>query len=238
MKKNILLAVAILLCFSVSAQNPIDYSSYSRIVNSDFKKFVTLFRPHDFPISADWLLANVKLRGLVETTALGSTQINKYLMDEGELVTGPLYTEIPDEGAEEVPVIGNFYPLFKLPTNGNYVLLVFAQIAPFRDCNDMVFVLSYDLNGKFIYFSNYTYQGGTENINNSIDSQLRSHVTYVVNKVGGELVFPSLSETFNAEEAHMIYQINQDGKSTRASFEKTSGQFRYNEAECRFKRIN
>jgi hypothetical protein len=117
-------------------------------------------------------------------------QVDKYLTDEGKLIPGPVYTEVPDEGESDYPVNGKFYLLYKLPTNGNYVLLVFAQVAPAFECNNQIIALSYDLEGNFLYVSNYIYRGGTENINNYLDQNLLSHRTYVVNEANGELAPP------------------------------------------------
>jgi len=238
MKKYIIVIAIILLCSAANGQGPINFSSYGRVTNSDFKKFLNLFREKELPISTDWIMANVKLRDLLKSKPLSSAQVNSYLKDGGELITGALYAEKPDTGEPPVEYVGEFYPLFKLPTNGNYVLLVFAQIAPARECNDMVFVLSYDLTGKYIYFASYTYKGSTENINNSIDAELKSHETYVVNEVNGQMVFPTVNGPFSALEAHSVYQIGNSGTAASVSFDEAPGQFQYNHAECRFKRIN
>ena len=100
------------------------------------------------------------------------------------------------------------------------------------------FILNYDLIGKFIYFASYTYKGSTEDINDSIDKQLRSHETYVVNEVNGELVFPTVDGPFSAIEAHSIYQISNKGTADKVAFEETPARFQYNHSECRFKRID
>jgi len=238
MRKYILLITIGFCCATAAGQGALNFSSYARVTNSDFMKFLTRFREKDLPISTDWMLANVKLRGLLKSTPLTDAQINTYLKDEGELITGPLYAENQDTGLPANDVVGQFYPLFKLPTNGDYVMLAFAQIAPSRECNDMVFILCYDLTGKYIYFASYLYRGSTENINNSIDQQLRSHETYVVNAVNGVMEFPTVNGPFSALEAHSIYQINNSGTAAKISFDTTPAQFQYNHSECRFKRIN
>jgi hypothetical protein len=179
------------------AQPSIDFSSYSRVTNTSFKQFLTQFSQKNLPISTDQVLYELNLDDLLKKQSLSKSAVDTYLRkSDGSLICGPLYTEIPDEGEAKRSVEGNLYPLYKLPTSGDYVLLAYAHISPVRPCSRMVFVLSYDLNGNYIYFANYTYEGGTENINNFIDRQLRSHLTYVVNEVNGELVFPSITQPF------------------------------------------
>lgn len=96
----------------------------------------------------------------------------------------------PDDNIPEIPIVGKFYPLFKLPTNGNYVILVFAQVDPDFDGNDKVFALIYDLNGNYLNFANELYSASSEYINNYIDISLGSHYTYVLYYENGEVVFP------------------------------------------------
>jgi len=81
------------------------------------------------------------------------------------------------------------------------------------------------------------YEAGTENINNWIDESLKSHHTYVINDVNGELIFPSRTDSFNALEGHSIEQINSNGQMVKLSFNTSSGQFEWVDSEFRFKRI-
>jgi hypothetical protein len=146
----------------------------------------------------------------------------------------------PDDDVPEKEIVGTYYPLYKLPTNGDYVLLVFAQVEDpsERECTGMVFTLSYDLAGNFTYFANYTYRAGGDNINSIIDVNLRSDCTYVLYEADGEFTTPPFKGIFNGTEAHQVEQINTDGRCTEISFEKTPGQFKYSLEECRFKRVN
>ena len=212
------------------------FDSYNKITNSEFADFLNLFEKRSLPISTDDVLTEVDLRNL-KGTSLDQEQITRYLVDEGELIPPSLYTSKTDPNLAENEVYGEFIPMFKLPTNGDYVLLVVAQIDIAFLGYDMVFVLSYDLEGNFLYFTNYLYEAGTENINNSVDENLKSHQTYVINDVNGELIFPPLEGVFEALEAHSVEQINSDGRSAKILFETTSGQFEWVSSEFRFKRV-
>lgn len=237
MKSFIIIILLLLNAAWLQAQT-IDFSSYDRVTDPQFRSFLSLFSKKELPISADQMVA-LNIWGLTRNP-LSQALIDKYLMDEGELITGPLYIEKPADDQPDQPREGTFYPLYKLPTNGNYVLLAFAQVADPADieCSGLVVVLSYDLNGTFLYLSNYTYDPGSEKTNAYIDETLKSHLIYVYNEVDGELVFPPTDKVFTSVEGHLVYQINPNGKSTRLSFEKTTAQFKFSPEECRFKRVN
>jgi hypothetical protein len=217
----------------------INFNSYSSVTNQNFKRFLSLFEQRNLPLLTDLFISDVNIWD-IKRTKLTPDQINSYLKYENKLIPGPLYYDQPADDLPSVPVNGVFYPLFKLPTNGNYVLLVFAQVdkVGISECRGMVFTLSYDLNGNFLYFSNYTYEPGSESLGGWIDTDLRSHHKYIVKREGEELVTPSYDETFSALEVHMTYQINANGLSTELSQEEVATQFKYNREECRFKRVN
>lgn len=228
----------VVMTVQISYAQSINFNSYANVSNAEFRTFLGFFEQKNLPVSTDIVLSEVSFAKLKTKPGLTQHQIDKYLTDNGKLIPGPIYTEVPDESEPVNPVVGEFYPLYKLPTSGNYALLVFAQVGPAFECNNQVIVLSYDLEGNFLYVSNHLYRGGTENLNNYIDVNLQSHRTYVVNEVNGKLETPPMTGTFPAKEAHMIYQINPDGRSTRVSFETVQGQFQFSGEECRFKRVN
>lgn len=217
----------------------INFNSYAAVTNPGFKDFLSLFDQKTLPISGDDIIATMDIWHL-NKAPLTEQQITTYLTDQSGLIPGALYIEEPADNLPGVPVNGKIYPLYKLPTNGNYVLLVFAQVSDKgeMDCSGLVFTLSYDLQGNFLYFTNYTYEPGREYVNGYIDSNLQSHHIYVVYRVNGELVFPPTNSVFSAKQVHMTYQINSNGLSTEISMTDLTGQFQYSPNECRFKKIN
>jgi glucose dehydrogenase len=102
----------------------------------------------------------------------------------------------------------------------------------------LVFTLRFDLEGNFLYFSNYAYEHGSEYVNGYIDATLKSHHIYVIYRVNGELIFPPTETPFTAKEVHMTYQINSDGRSTEVSMSDVTDEFQFSYEECRFKRSN
>lgn len=223
---------------SLLTDNRVGFDHYTEIKNTDFLQFVNLFEKKSLPISTDDMIS-IDIWHL-DKTPLSQDLIDRYLFDGGELITGPLYSYEPDEGIPAKDVIGVFYPLYKLPTNGDYVLLTIAQVDhdPVSECQGLVVTLSYDLNGNFLYLINYTYRPGTDNINAYIDQNLKSHVVYVYHEVNGEPVFPPMDSVFSAQEARKVDQIGSNGKSSEILFEMTPGQFKFDHNECRFKRVN
>lgn len=231
----------ILFTLSNCAQGQeINFNSYKKITDTRFLSFLSKFDEKKLPISTDLILSEINFRGL-KKTPLNKIEVDEFLTDKKkELITGPLYKEIQEAGLPIKVVTGEFIPLYKLPTNGDYVLLVFAQVEleTNKDCVGLIFTLSYDLHGEYIYFSNYTYRPGTETINSVIDDSLKSHLFYVINEINGKIVAPPLQGTFKAMEGHLIYQINPNGKSSRVSFDKVNGEFSFSRDECRFKKMS
>jgi len=220
------------------SQAQVNFNAYDKISDSNFVAFISLFDEKELPISTDQIVDEQDNILLMAKESLSKQVINQYLTDDQELIPGPLYYQQQDDGLPDVPIQGNFYPLYKLPTNGDYVLLVFMQIDEKAECMGRIFTLSYSLLGEFLYFSNYTYEEGDVNTNSKIDENLKSHHKYILYKNDDEFVAPPKGEVFMAEEAYEIEQINQDGTSSMLSFEKTSGQFEYSFDECRFRKIN
>ena len=228
--------IVFFVCNLVNAQS-INFNSYANITNEDFKSLVSQFAQRTLPLSTENIIAEVNI-WKINRRPLSSANVERYLKDGGELITGPLYSQQQDGGLPDVDIVGDFYPLYKLPTNGNYVLLTFVQVDAKSECSGLVFTLSFDLDGKFLYLSNYNYRPGTVNITSTIDATLKSHLYYVVKTVNGASVDPPRTQNFSAEEAHLTYQINSDGRSTKISFVKANYQFMYDNNECRFKRVN
>lgn len=242
MKKNGITTFFIIIIaqINITFAQDINFNRYASITDANFKRFVALFEQRSLPLKADEIITQMNIWDL-KKPALSAASVNSYLRKEnGNVIPGALYYNEPADGLPAKPVEGVFYPLYKLPTNGNYVLLVFAQVDENKtsECAGKVFTLSYDLQGNYIYFSNYTYEPRSEYTGGLIDENLRSHHYYFIHKVNGEVVFPSREAAFSATEVHMSYQINEDGRSTWMSKEEGTAQFRYFSNECRFKKVN
>jgi hypothetical protein len=238
--KRIRIYLIVLVISNCAHCQEINFNSYSSVTDTSFSSFLSKFDKKELPISTDLILSEINLRKL-RKEPLSQAEVDRFLRKENkELITGPLYKEVQEEGLPVRIVTGDFIPLFKLPSNGDYVLLVFAQaeMDTNKDCVGLIFTLSYSINGKYIYFSNYTYRPGTENINALIDVNLQSHLFYVINEVNGKIQFPPLDRDFEAKEGHLIYQINSNGRSTQVSFEKSHGKFKFSKEECRFMKID
>lgn len=218
----------------------INFDSYEKITDGDFKKFVHRFDKASLPFTTSILLKNNDIWALTKEP-LQQHEVNKFLVKKAtkELITGPLYIEAQEDNLPDKVIMGEFVPMYKLPTNGNYVLLVVAQVdtSTNRDCLGRVVTISFDLRGNYLYLANYTYRPGTENVDAGIDAELRSYIKYVVNSVDGKMQFPSTEKAFEAELGHLVHQVNSNGKATKISFSKTKAKFEFSPRECRFKEI-
>jgi len=232
----IFVTVTIVAISNLYAQN-ISFQSYKKVKDPDFKTFISLFEEKQLPLLCDDIVESVNIWKLPQAS-ISKTFVNKYLVEAGEYLTGPLYTAFPADGLPGKKVYGVLYPLYRLPTNGDYVILVVAQADDEKECEAMVVALSFDLKGKLIYFSNYTYQPGTEYYNGYIDINLVSHHQYIINKVNDVIVAPPKNGKFIALDVHTSYKINSDGKSTKLTTEKVQAQFIFSHEECRFKKVH
>jgi hypothetical protein len=232
----IILVLSIFAITGLSAQN-INFNSYKKVTDADFKRFLSLFAEKQLPLLCDELVQTVNIWKLKQPS-VPKEFVDKYLVEAGEYITGPLYTNMPADGLPGKVVYGVLYPLYKLPTNGDYVLLVLAQVDDEKECEAQVIALTFDLAGTLIYFSNYTYLPGSEYYNGYIDTNLISHHEHIIIRSNGELVVPPKNEVFTALGVHTSYQINSDGKSTKLNTEKAEAQFKFSHSECRFKKMN
>ncbi len=227
--------LAIVAMSNLNAQS-INFDSYKKVTDADFKHFISLFTTKQLPLLCDEIVKTDIWH--LKQQAVPHEFVDKYLMDGGEPVTDALYNNVPADGLPSKPVYGVFYPLYKLPTSGDYVLLVFAQVDDEAECAGRVVVLSFNLQGQLIYYSNYTYRAGSEYYNAYIDANLVSHHEYIIYRVNDELVFPPTNTVFTALGVDMSYQINPDGRSTKLGKVETEAQFKYSHSECRFKKMN
>lgn len=213
----------------------INFDAYNKITNSDFANFISLFSQEEVPISTNKLFAE---QNLLETAreAISDEIIDRFLKREGTHLISKLYDRVTEDGID-YPIMGTLYPLFKLPTNGDYVMLVISQIDDFESFNK-VHVMTFDLSGQFIYFAHTLYNSNSIDINNSIDGNLRATYNYVLYEVDGQDGDPPSDQEFSGLEAKSVYQINSDGRKTKVSFTKTPGQFIWNDEELRFKKVD
>jgi hypothetical protein len=77
--KNIKLLIILLLSSSWLHAQTINFSSYNRVTNNDFKKFLSFFSEKNLPISSDQILSTIDIWHL-NKGALSQNLIDKYLM--------------------------------------------------------------------------------------------------------------------------------------------------------------
>ena len=107
-----------------------NFDAYDNINDPDVIDFVSLFENKALPISTNSVLSDFNLRNMTKAP-LSDAMIDRFLRkDDGTLITGALYKETFEDSLPEDFVEGKLYPLYKLPTNGNYLLLVYAQVDP------------------------------------------------------------------------------------------------------------
>ena len=226
MKIKLILTLALaLLYLNLNAQE-INFEAYQKIMNEDFESFTNLFEQKELPLSTDYLV------NYYDFVKMNQEKIpNKYksfLKFEGDYIHGPLFTRNDDshEGGF-YKEYGYYHPLYKLPTNGDYVILVFAQTSEVNKYS-RVFAYSYELDGDFINVISELYSPLAVNVNHIIDEELKTHDLYPLWDRSNPRNHPGIEE-FMATLAHSIWQIDSTGKANEVSFEKTEGvKFKYN----------
>lgn len=225
----------LLLINALVAKSQGTFDSYGNITNTDFVNFVNLFEQKNLPISTDQLLTEENLRSL-SIDPISDEAVSKFIKKDGNYITGSLYDLELEDDQPAHPVVGTFYPLYKLPTNGDYVLLVVAQVDNDFVGYDRVHVLSFDLAGNYLYYINRLYSATSTYLNNSIENDMKSVYRHVI--YGDGTSFPPKSGQFTGEEACEINEILPNGTTQSLSFTKTSGTFIWDDTEGRFKRLN
>jgi len=221
--KNLCFIIVFSISLNCFAQ---DFSAYSKISNQDFKEFTGLFQQKELPLDSDYLLDNYTFYDMNYQGI--PSKFWKFIMKEHQLIPGPLYT-IDDEASPNgiAKIDGCLHPLYKLPTNGDYVILVFAQTSEIEDyCR--VFAYSFDLKGDFINSILYLYMPKSQFIYSSIDKNLYTHQIYPLYDRSDPDKIPG-NEVFVAQKAHLKHEINTKGEVVFKSIDKKEGvEFKYN----------
>ena len=165
--------LAILFCLlnlNVTAQN-INFDAYSKITDPDFSDFVNLFPNENLPINSDELRRSSKLD--LSKQNITSENVEKYLKKNGSYLVSNLYVYVSEDEIK-TKKYGFFQPVCKLPTNGDYVMLVIYQVDARSEITNKVLVLSYDLNGKFIeeVGNGYLISGMDNEVSTGINEEL------------------------------------------------------------------
>ena len=227
--------LGLIVCCQLRSQH-INFNAYENISNIDLIEFSNLFESRELPISTDQIVSGVDLNNLSKSE-ITVDHVRSFLQDtNGGFVIDPLYYHNLEDDQEDYPEYGTFYPLFKLPTNGDYVILVMARLDDeFRSVRK-VFCMSYDLDGNVINYVAELFDSSSQLINALIDNQMKFHYSYVLYEENGEWVFPPVDVEFDGIEATVIYSITQQGTKTEESFIKTPAHFSYSNAEERFQK--
>ncbi len=233
--KSILLPMFFVF-FSFLAQSQVNFDSYNNITDPAFEGFVALFAERNLPLSTDALLAEQNLQN-PSVAPIPNGIIDQFLKRDGEHIITKLYDLELEGGQPDHPMMGEFYPLYKLPTNGNYVMLVLSQIDPYESFN-RVHVMTFDLSGQFIRVVHSLYSANSIDLNNWISTDLQVHYNYVLYEVSGQDTKPPRDQQFTGLEADLVYLIQSDGTSQEVSFTKTPGDFVWDDIEKRYKRVN
>ncbi|MDH5415198.1 MAG: hypothetical protein OEW87_13765, partial [Flavobacteriaceae bacterium] len=133
------------------------------------------------------------------------------------------------EDSSVVEIYGSVEPVYKLPTNGDFVLLMIY----YMDAFDYLYrsqILSYDLNGNFLgIFGTFITSGINNYINCEINSDLEFVHTYVDNLSDNRYLWRRDCRPCTGNSRTDIYQIQSDGTSSlKSSTDNGPGTFYYN----------
>ncbi|MEQ9167281.1 MAG: hypothetical protein RLO12_13570, partial [Fulvivirga sp.] len=182
--KNILTFVFMVLVHTVFSQH-INMDAYDKIVDSDFETFVDLFDEESIPISTESIFSSKILNNLGKE--LPDDLVDKFLKRDQKFLFLPLFIDEYENGTNS-EVYGYFTPLFKLPTNGDYALLVFLQNDYASDFSKIVRIMSFDLNGEFITSlgSGWFINDGAGYIGCELDEELKIKYSYLYPALEGD----------------------------------------------------
>ena len=157
----------------------INFNAYSNISDSQFKDFVDLFPNMDLPVDTQILRDSASFLQL-GITNLPKESIDEYLKVNNEFIMPSLYNYQVESG-ERTDRFGSFQPVFRLPTNGDYVLLVIYQYDVRYETSNRVIILSYDLQGNFIKSigSGFLLDGTSSYLNCSLNENLEFYFTNI-----------------------------------------------------------
>ena len=207
----------------------ISYESYDRISNPDFQAFVDLFDRHPLPISTSDLFDSKILDPENRKPNLQDDLVDSFLKKDGEHIPTPAFINENESGSQDT-IYGNFYPLYYLPTNGDYVLLAILRDHPSGDTNKDVWVYAYDLSGNFIYTAAWLVSDGAPYLSGELNTQLQFKYIYT-DDFEGEY---STCNPCNQNVYTVIYQTEGVGTQVELSFTSEMKQIRFISHQDRF----
>jgi len=219
------LKIFLFVCFTSNAiGQSVNFQAYSNITDNSFMEYVSLFENKTLPVSTESLFSSGKL-SWEESQILSDDHVNDYLKANGDYVVDPVYIDEYESG-EQQKMYGHFIPIYKLPTNGDYVMLLVLQDDDFSDFSKTVWVIKYDLSGNFISFASpgWLINDGAPYINCTIDEDLKLHYSYLYPApVGG---YGNCQPCTNVYQT-VVYQMNSDASDTEISFNQGTDTFEY-----------
>lgn len=172
------LTILLLLTLSGCAFSQTDFSAYDNITDPDFQAFVDLFPEGQLPVSSESIRGSDLTKPSIPN--IPDEMEENYLKSNNEYFVPKLYT-LEIETGLKMDKYGIFQPVFKLPTNGSYVLLVVYQWDARSEWMYRALVLTYDLDGNFIKMvgPGFLIDGAASYVSCSINEQLEFIHTYV-----------------------------------------------------------
>lgn len=204
----------------------IDFSAYDNISNANFQAYVNLFPNATLPIDSDQLRVSNSLDLSIKN--ISSSVTEEFLKSNGEYIVPKLYTYVSEDDTR-TDMFGKFQPVYKLPTNGNYILLVVYQFDGQSEQTNKVLILSYDLAGNFIKTvgNGYLMSGMENEVNCSIDESLVITHTYLPN-IGKSYDERWACKPCATNSQTDIYQVTVTGQDTlESSTNNETGNFHY-----------
>ena len=237
---KVIICIIISFLINISGIRSQNFEAYQKIIDPEFKAFVDLFHKKDLPIDTEWLVANqpwiLKKSREVNIPEIPEDLLAKFLMEPGDgKFIFPIF-RTGDEAGNEIKVYGDFYPVFKLPTNGDYVILVIAQLSNVSLGENEVYAYSFDLNGNFISGINSLYSADSWIINNKISNDLTT-TSKGAFRYKNDVKMTADPYTPEAIIETDIHKINSDGAITKLSSEQKNAKIKYVESEKRLKVI-
>ncbi len=206
--KHILIANLVLLTSLIYGQK-IDFSAYSEISNQNFKSFINTFSAIELPLSTKDFIE----LSLSDKNYLDKHYEDSFLKESGKYVMPSLNTR-KNENGFRTEVYGDFVPLYKLPTSGDYVLLVIHQFDVAYETSYKTWVLTFDLHGNFInkIGSGFIFSGADNYVNCSINRELEFTDTYLLD-IGKSVIDYIKCRPCSKESKTEVYMLDKMGQS-------------------------
>ena len=236
MKKIIIAILIYVISNSADAQS---FAAYEKITDTDFKDFVSLFEKRNLPISTDDLLENSPWL-LQRSQNAKIAEIEKGLLDKFLLIPGKgkfifRINDIVSEDGKMIEDFGKLYPLYRLPTNGDYVILVIAQISRDSPEFNKVFAYSFNLEANPIYSIINLFYGSGPFIYGEITQEFNTITKYAFGDNNGVKTAVPNSGKFKGIVEEEMYELTSNGKRTLIEQNNVPAIIEYDFEENRYK---